>query len=405
MLGVVIPGVGSIRRPSSVQTHHIAPPVIPALSRDPASSSAPAGNSGTPDQVRGRRPHDQPRLQQRRIGWLVRDPAQQRVDQHLARLAIILRDRGKRRLRRRRGGNVVEADDRHILGHPPSGLGQCAHRAQRDQVGCGEQRVERQVARQQSLRRVIARLLDRQRIGVQARIDRQPRRAQRRAQPAIPVAELGIMIVGITDETDPRGAARDQMLARHPPAGDIVAADRHPDRMRVDRSPAHEMRALRHQRLQPRLVQFVIAIAEQDDPVRLATVLVIGVPVGGELLERGEQVIPPRRAGAQDRPQHGEEEGVDEAAVVQRVFEEEQGQRHTLPPPQRRCVLVDLVVQLPRDRLDPHPRRAADRAVATQRAADRRLRYAGERGDVERGRRLVARARSPSSALHGHAGL
>ena len=45
------------------------------------------------------------------------------------------------------------------------------------------------------------------------------------------------------------------------------------------------MRAARDQRFEPRAVLEIVAIAEQDDPVGLAAVLVIDVPVVAQLLE------------------------------------------------------------------------------------------------------------------------
>src|SRR3546814_2920123 len=74
------------------------------------------------------------------------------------------------------------------------------------------------------------------------------------------------------------------------------------------------MRALSDELFEPGAVQLVIAIAEQDDPVGLAAVLVIHVPIGRELLERGEQIVSPRRAGAQDRFEHRQEERIDRRA-------------------------------------------------------------------------------------------
>src|SRR3546814_15694540 len=89
------------------------------------------------------------------------------------------------------------------------------------------------------------------------------------------------------------------------------------------------MRALSDELFEPGAVQLVIAIAEQDDPVGLAAVLVIHVPIGRELLERGEQIVSPRRAGAQDRFEHRQEERIDRRAIGRRIFEEQQRQRRS----------------------------------------------------------------------------
>src|SRR3546814_14545249 len=89
----------------------------------------------------------------------------------------------------------------------------------------------------------------------------------------------------VAEKGDPGAAVRDQMLRGIAPARDIVAADRRADRIAVDRAPTHEMRALSDELFEPGAVQLVIAIAEQDDPVGLAAVLVIHVPIGRRLLE------------------------------------------------------------------------------------------------------------------------
>ena len=257
------------------------------------------------------------------------------------------------------------------------------HRADRDQVGPGKDRVELHAARDQAARCLITRLLGRQRIDMQAGVDRVAGFAQHVGQAGITVAKFGIMARCVAQKGDPATSARDQMGARVAPAAPIVAADRHPQRMLVDRPPAHEMRALRHQLLQPGAIDFIVAIAQQDDAVGLATILIIDMPVGRQLLETGQQIIAALGACLQDRPQHRQEEGVDPAFVGQQILEEQKGQRVALAPPQRGCILVHRVIELPGDRLDPQPRRLAHRLVAAQRARHGRLGHAGQRGDVE----------------------
>ena len=80
------------------------------------------------------------------------------------------------------------------------------------------------------------------------------------------------------------------------PALEVVAADRDtgwPGRA----APAHEVRALFDQPLQAVARFVIVAVAEQDDAVGLVAVLVIGLPVGGQLLERDQQVLPVQGAG------------------------------------------------------------------------------------------------------------
>src|SRR3546814_5401939 len=85
-----------------------------------------------------------------------------------------------------------------------------------------------------------------------------------------------------------------------------------------------------------------------------------------------------------------QEERIDRRAIGRRIFEEQQVQRIALPTAQRRGVLVDRVIELAGDRLDPLARRLAHRAIAAQRARDGGLRHARERRDIER-RGLVYR--------------
>jgi hypothetical protein len=87
------------------------------------------------------------------------------------------------------------------------------------------------------------------------------------------------------------------------------------------------VRALVDQLLEARAVVEVVAVAEEDQSVGLATVLVVDVPVAGELLERDQEVIAALGAGPGDRAQHRDEKRVDQRVVGRRVLEEQERER------------------------------------------------------------------------------
>ncbi len=207
---------------------------------------------------------------------------------------------------------------------------------------------------------------------------------ERREIAAVAVVEFRIMIGRIPQERDPRPPLRDQVPRRLRTARDIVAPDGQPGLVVPHRSPADEMRPLRHEVIEPRSIIRIIAIAEQDQPVGAVAVLVIGMPVGREILERNEQVIAMIGTRPHHRAQHAQEERIDLGLVGRRIAEQQQRDRPRLAAAQVRCTAVDGIVQLLGDRLDPLPRRRADRRAATQRARHGRLRYARGLRDVER---------------------
>ena len=122
-----------------------------------------------------------------------------------------------------------------------------------------------------------------------------------------------------------------------------------------------------------------------DQAIGLVAVFVIGLPVGGQLLEGHQQVLPVQRAGAGDRPQHRVEERVDQRVVVGRVLEEQQGQRAGIAQAQAGGVLVDLVVQLAGDAQDALAGLGIDHRAAAQGPRHRGLGDPGQVGDVQGG--------------------
>ncbi len=169
------------------------------------------------------------------------------------------------------------------------------------------------------------------------------------------------------------------------PALEVVAADRDTGLAGQGGAPAHEVRALFDQPLQAVARFVVVAVAEQDDAVGLVAVLVIGLPVGGQLLERDQQILPVQRAGAGDRAQHRMEERVDQRVVVGRVLEEQQGQGAGIAQAQAGGVLVDLVVQLAGDAQDALAGLGIDHRAAPQGPRHGRLGDPGQVGDVQGG--------------------
>ena len=81
------------------------------------------------------------------------------------------------------------------------------------------------------------------------------------------------------------------------------------------------MRAPGHQPLKPRPMFEIIAVAEQDDPVRLAAVLIIDVPVGRELLKGDQEIVAMLGATAHHRSNQRQIERIDQR-ILGPFFEE-----------------------------------------------------------------------------------
>src|SRR5690242_18270197 len=79
----------------------------------------------------------------------VLDTAQQGLRGKRAEIRLLLTDGGQRRVSQRGHLDVIEADDRDVLGHAEAGGLDRAHRAHGHHVGCGEHRGGRLVDRQQ----------------------------------------------------------------------------------------------------------------------------------------------------------------------------------------------------------------------------------------------------------------
>jgi len=91
------------------------------------------------------------------------------------------------------------------------------------------------------------------------------------------------------------------MLRRQSAAIEIVATDGSAHFiLPAGEPPADKMGALFDKLFEFRAVEFIIAIAEQDDAVRLAAILIVDMPVGGELLEGNQKVMVPPRGRARD---------------------------------------------------------------------------------------------------------
>src|SRR5712691_201181 len=108
----------------------------------------------------GARTDDQFRRQELRPGdgLAAGDPIEKRARCERADLSHRLMHRRQRRVDVTRNRQVVEADDRHVLGNAASGLTQVTDRADRDQVAVREERGERSAAVEQRRGRTVARL-------------------------------------------------------------------------------------------------------------------------------------------------------------------------------------------------------------------------------------------------------
>eukprot|EP01136_Pigoraptor_vietnamica_P040754 Opistho-1_new@1133 len=326
---------------------------------------------------------DQPGRQYPLFDRAVVDACEQRVDEQASRALHILHQRGQRRCGQAGGGDVVEADDRDVVRQPQARFGQRAHRADGDQVACGEHRVETLAAFDQRPRGGIARILRRHRIALQRRVGFETRGAHRAAQSVVAVLEFGRMVRRIAEKGDAPPPDLDQMRARLLARADIVRPDGQPDTLFGYRAPAHELGPHLDQMLELGEVELIIAIAEQDDAVGTVTVLIGDVPVVVHLLETDQQVVTAPRAFARDRSQHRQKEGVDHRFVGVRVLEEEQGERVGALRAQARGIFVDGVVEFLRDALNVRAGCGADRFAAAQCARHGRLRDPRQIGDVE----------------------
>ena len=126
------------------------------------------------------------------------------------------------------------------------------------------------------------------------------------------------------------------------------------------------MRILGDQQFQLAAVGDVIAVAQQDQAIGLHAVLVIGMPVVGELLERHEQVLAVARRSARHRPEDRQEERVDAGGIGSRVLEQQQRQRTGALGAQRRSMAIDLVIELAHSVLDPPAGLRTDQVAAGQ---------------------------------------
>jgi hypothetical protein len=242
-------------------------------------------------------PDNQPGRQHDALGVLLADQAQQGIDQDFAGAAGVLHDRGERRVGEAGRGNIVEADHRDLGGHFDLTLLQRAHGTHSDQVAGGDDGIELHAARQEFVGGLKAGLLGADRVDLRGRINCEAHRRDRLGVPAVALHEFRVVIGAIAKEGEPAAAQAEQVTRRIVAAAKIIAADRQPGLAGQHRTPAHEMRAVLDEFLEAREVGQVIAVAEQDDAVRLATVFVVLVPVARHLLEGNQQVIAPLGAG------------------------------------------------------------------------------------------------------------
>ena len=201
----------------------------------------------------------------------------------------------------------------------------------------------------------------------------------------VALEEFRIVVGRMSEERDAATPLHDQVRRDVMAALGVVAADRHPGRTRLHGAPADEMRALLHQPLQPAAGFQIVSITQKDDAVGLLAVLVVGLPVGRQLLERDQQVVAAQCACTGNAAQHGQEERVDRRFVGRGIFEEKQRQRSGMLPAQVGRVLVHLVVELFGDGEDALACFLVDHRTAPQGARHGGLGHAREVGDVQRG--------------------
>ena len=106
------------------------------------------------------------------------------------------------------------------------------------------------------------------------------------------------------------------------PATLIVGRNGHADLSFAAGAPADEMRAAGDELVELRAIFEIVAVAQQDDSVGLAAVLIVDVPVGRELLDRNQQVVTVRRAAPDHRADQRQIKGVEDRRL--RPFLEEQ---------------------------------------------------------------------------------
>ena len=215
----------------------------------------------------------------------------------------------------------------------------------RGKVAGRENGVEFDIAVEQLQRGLAPRFLARVGVDDEPRVVRDARFVERALEAAPARDEFGRARPDRAEKGDRAATAFEEVLAGEIAALFIVRPDRRPDLVGVRRAPADEVRALAHELLEPRARGDIIAIAEQQDAVGLAAVLIVDVPVARQLLERDQQVVTGAGAGARQRAEHRQVKGVDQRVVGGRVLEEQQGDGARMLAPQPRRILVDDVVE------------------------------------------------------------
>src|SRR5438270_4087071 len=272
------------------------------------------------------------------------DRLDQCVDQRFGGGARVLRDRGQRRACQAGGRNVVEADHRNLR-DVSAGLLERMHRPDRSDVACSEDRIKIDAAGKQLFDSASAVGLVRRGIDLEALVGLDSRGVESAAVAPPPFLYFGEAGAGSPDEGDPAPSLLQQMGGGLEPATLVVRRDGHPNLPVAAGTPTNEMRAAGHELLELRAIFEIVAIAEEDDPVGLAAVLIIDVPVGRQLLDRNQQIVPARSATSHHRADQRKIEGVEDSRF-RPFLEEQQRQRLGALPAQARGVLVDLVVKL-----------------------------------------------------------
>ena len=107
----------------------------------------------------------------------------------------------------------------------------------------------------------------------------------RLTKPAIAVLKLGIVAAGIAQKCNAAAAMLHQVPRGIHATTEIVATDGGTGLPLLCKAPADEMGFLLNQFFQFFAVQFIIAIAEQDDAIGFSAIFIIDMPVGRQLLE------------------------------------------------------------------------------------------------------------------------
>src|SRR5215210_3159818 len=181
-----------------------------------------------------RRADDQLRLEQ--MPHLLDLPALRQADEDLGRergdLHGRLADRGERRRGVRGNVQVVEAHDRHVVRHAPSGLGDGVQHTECGEVVRGEDRGDARLALEQPARRVVPAVVGEAPLLHELEVDRQAGAGERVAvtgESFVADAELA----RARDVPDPRVPEVDEMLGRDAAAKAVVHLDER-DRPGVD---------------------------------------------------------------------------------------------------------------------------------------------------------------------------